>query len=1226
MNRLVLLFLAAVSLVFHTNAMSASNEKNESMPDKVKVALLSRTLNNHTYHDPTHNIETDYVSGLAEKLGIETEFLVYPNVDAVHKALKSHEVDIAVGLSDLGSSDYIFSTPLYKSSIAIWYRNKNLVHMSPDSMKWACVKGSLYCQKLYERGLPNIIEAANFSDAIQHVNDGKADTVLDSYVSLLAYVNSGQRTIGRLEIPDWFGAEDIRIGATADSRLLIHNINLALDEFKLTQSLTSHHAYHKIDRSSITFRNTGSKTVRYTVWEDSYPLFYRDTTGELVGYIPDILKLVESRTSVHFDYVAIPDGYTPLEMLENGSIDFLPSIKLDAHELGWTEVSKPIVSNKYFSVRYKNQISSKNATEGVLFSEKPAYQSVKNKIFGNKVITYTNVKALIHDLKMGELSRAYVREDILNYLITNDDDSRLIVNRSRYKKIDVSLTVRKGDKELSDLIYGVATTINDSELRRIQSDYSPFNVVYGYDKSMVIIGLSILAGIIVLLIFIGALSYKNVKLKASITKKSAQQTQDDLKLLQSIINGLPNQIFIHDVNHKLLLSNCTGVASGRCKHCNLVQSGVDKIKVVENSEELSRVIDSGETIKREVKVETCSAGLETVEYYRTKIQGPTGLKEFVLTVVNDISEQKEQELALRAANDTAQQAVQSRERFLASMSHELRTPIAGMAGLLEMLKIRTDDEDTLMMIDNIITSTRHLHLLVNDILDFSKLEAQQLDLDLRECHLLREAGELLRVHCASAQKKDLDFEVNWTPTEVKVVRIDPLRFSQIINNLLSNAIKFTDEGKIIVDVKVDEQQIHVAVTDTGEGMSQEVIKTVFNPFFQADSTIARRYGGTGLGLSIVHNLIQVMGGSIHIDSEVGEGSTISFSIPYELVRTYNESQKIVYAKYHGADPVIAQWIEKWTSNNCGAYPVDKQIDVFDEEQFDQSLCGKNCIVIRKKLDSFRNSKGRCVDINSTPLFADLLFDAVVGSEKNSVTDEEEVLVPLNGKVLVAEDNPINQLVFKQQLNELGVDVDIVDNGLVALELLQANTTNYDLLITDCHMPVMDGYELVNRIRQLPELSHLTLIGCTAEDSRVANEKAQNSGFDAVLYKPYGIKNLYKLLVQFLVSAESTNAFWLENYDHSDATILSHVYVDTMQSDLTLLKQAKEDKKQLRDVVHRIKGGAGTIGETNIHKRALELEQCMQNREGNLAELFDVLVVDITASIEQTKAWINEQQA
>jgi len=1195
------------------------------MPEKVKVALFTRTLANHTYHDPTYDIETDYMLGLAEKLGVEMEFEVYPSVEQVHNAVITRQADLAIGFSTTTNKNFIYTSRVYNSSIAIWYRNKNLVHMAPKSMKWACVKGSIYCKKLHERGLPNVIETLNFNDAIKIVDDGKADTLLDSYVSLLAYVNSGHRTVGRLEIPEWFGAESIRLGALPSNRILIDSINHALADYDQNDSLVSHNIYHTIDRASTKFRINGKKSIRYTVWEDSYPLFYRDTSGELVGYIPDILKLVESRTSVRFHYVPISDGYTPLEMLENGDIDFLPSVAVDAHDLNWTNVSKPVTSIKYFSVRYKNKVPKDNAPEGVLFAQSPAYQAIKNKVFGDNAVTYTNVKALIRDLKIGELSRAYVREDIIDYLITNDDESRLIINRSGYKQIDVSLTVRSGDSELSDLVYGVATTINSKELRRVQNDYSPFNIIYGYDKSLVILGMSILAGIIVLLVFIGALWYKNFKLKASITKKAAQQTQDDLKILQNIINGLPNQIFIHDIKHQLLLSNCIWVKKGRCKGCSLAQRNSINTKVVENGEELSRVIQSGETIRREVEVQTCSAGLHTVNYYRTKIHGPSGLKEFVLTVVDDISEQKEQELALRSANDTAQKAVQSRERFLASMSHELRTPIAGMAGLLEMLKIRTDDEDTLLMIDNIITSTRHLHLLVNDILDFSKLEAQQLELDLRDCNLLREAGELLRVHCASANKKNLAFEVNWVPSDIKVVRIDPLRFSQIINNLLSNAIKFTDTGKVTVDIEVDEHQINVAVTDTGEGMSQEVIKTVFNPFFQADSTIARRFGGTGLGLSIVHNLIQVMGGTIHIDSEVGKGSSISFSIPYELVRTYHDSQKVVCAKYHGCDPVIAEWVDKWTSNK-ETLCKGQEIDIFDEEQFEQSMCRQNCIVIKKHLNAFRSRNGCCVYINSTPLFADLLFDAVVGTEKHAVADEEEISVPLKGKVLVAEDNPINQLVFKQQFNEIGVDVDIVDNGLIAFELLQAKPKAYDLLITDCHMPVMDGYELVNRIRQTPELTNLVLIGCTAEDSRVANEKAQNAGFDTILYKPYGIKSLYQLLSKYLLSPLTGDDFWLNKYDASDAAILSQVYVDTMQSDLVLLEKARDDRKSLREIAHRIKGGAGTIGETNIQQRALELEQCMQNREGNLAELFDVLVADITTSIEQTKAWINEQQA
>lgn len=1223
MNRLFLLFIAAISLVFNTYAMSAPSDRSNTMPSDIKVALLSRTLDNSAYHDPTYDIETDYVDSLAKSLDVNVEYIIYPTVAALHQAIDNKQADLAVGLSDTSDSNFIYSQTLYQSSIAIWYRNKNLMHVSPNSMKWACVKGSIYCKKLALRGLPNIYEADSFSDAVNQVNTGRADAVLDSYVSLLACVNSSTQTIGRIEIPDWFDTESIRIAGHKNSQLLLQNINLVLSQDAKLSGIHSDNIYHQIDVARNAVSNEGNPTIRYTVWDDSYPLFYRDTSGEVAGFLPDLLKLIETRTSILFQYVPLKDGETPLGLLEKKAIDFVPAVVMDSHDLEWTAVSKPLASVRYFAVSYKGVEHSNKAKEGVLFADTGPYQSIKNRMFGENSITYISIKQLMEDLRNGKLRQAYVREDILDYLVANDDDDRLVIKRNSYKEIDVAITVREDDRQISDLIDGVASTINPKEVHRLQNGYTQFNVVYGYDKNFVIVGLSILAGIIALLVFILYLWKKNFQLKVSLNEKEAQRTQNDLRFLQNIINGLPNQIFIHDANHNLLLSNCIGVKNGKCKSCSLAQKNHIQHKVIENEEELSRVLEVGETIQRDLDVQTCSAGLQTIDYFRTRISGPSSNEEFVLTVVHDVSAQKEQERALRAANETAQQAVQARERFLASMSHELRTPIAGMAGLLEMLKIRTDDEDTLMMINNIITSTRHLHLLVNDILDFSKLEAQQLELDLGECHLLREAGELLRVHCASAQKKELQFEVNWQPTPVKVVKIDALRFSQIINNLLSNAIKFTDAGKITVDIALDKKQVYVAVTDTGVGMSKEVIKGVFNPFFQGDSTIARRFGGTGLGLAIVHNLITVMGGKITVHSELNLGTTVSFTIPHELVRTYESSHKVVCATYHGTDPLIESWINIWTSNSNSTCSLNS-IDIYDEDNFDDSRCEyQHNIVIKKNLDVFRSRNGRCVYVNSTPFFPDLLFDAVVGNEKMTVSDEEDMRAPLNGKVLVAEDNPINQLVFKQQLAELGVDVDIVDNGLIALELLQAKPMEYDLLITDCHMPVMDGYELVNRVRMQPELSHITLIGCTAEDSRVANEKALDSGFDTMLYKPYGINRMYKLLAQYLSSAESADEIWLEKYDATDAQILSQVYAETMEKDLALLIESKGDRKLIKEIAHRIKGGSGTVGETKVQQSAMDLENGMLNSEGNIDQLFEHLVSDITTSIEQTKAWINK---
>ena len=269
MNRLFLLFIAAISLVFNTYAMSAPSDRSNTMPSDIKVALLSRTLDNSAYHDPTYDIETDYVDSLAKSLDVNVEYIIYPTVAALHQAIDNKQADLAVGLSDTSDSNFIYSQTLYQSSIAIWYRNKNLMHVSPNSMKWACVKGSIYCKKLALRGLPNIYEADSFSDAVNQVNTGRADAVLDSYVSLLACVNSSTQTIGRIEIPDWFDTESIRISGHKNSQLLLQNINLVLSQDAKLSGIHSDNIYHQIDVARNAVSNEGNPTIRYTVWDDS---------------------------------------------------------------------------------------------------------------------------------------------------------------------------------------------------------------------------------------------------------------------------------------------------------------------------------------------------------------------------------------------------------------------------------------------------------------------------------------------------------------------------------------------------------------------------------------------------------------------------------------------------------------------------------------------------------------------------------------------------------------------------------------------------------------------------------------------------------------------------------------------------------------------------------------------------------------------------------------------
>lgn len=1196
----------------------------QSKVNSFTVAMLQHQLDGH---DPLRDINTDYIEALAREIGFKPKYKMFADIKSLILAVETKKADIAVGIFDSGKNDLILSQPLYTSSTAVWYRNQSLSHWAAESLTWGCHKGAVYCQQLSKMGFAHIVELPDFVTLPDYLIQGKIDAVLESYTTLLTSVKHPMNTLGQVELPSWAKPQQVRIAATQDFRALIDEIDVVLSRQSETSRLRSANPYHQVDIVALNYQNSGMQPIRYSAWNDAYPLFYRNRDGHHGGYLNDLLTLVEARTAFDFDYVPATEGLTPVQMLKYGEIDILPMVVKGVNNPAWMYVTDTLMSITYQHIKLPGVLAKPEAKIGVLFSDSPTYQYVKNQVFGEELTTYTSVVSLIGDLESGKLGSAYLRHDILEYLAKQRGDDRYVVLKGDDKHIEIAMAVRGDNTELKAILAGIIASVDASDIQRLQNSYSPFNIVYGVDKSLVMAGSYIGASVFILLGLIGFLWHKNLKLKVSIQEREALRSNERLALLQHVIDALPNRIFIHDTNHRLLLTNCHHcqiAASGNGKVCQMRISSSEHTCVVENQAEFDTVLRGRDVSESDVDVQSCPCGIQTINYHRTPLSGGNRDEKIILTVIDDVTRHKEQERNLLQAKNVAQQAVLSRERFLASMSHELRTPIAGMVGLLEMLKTRETNQDVRLILNNVISSADHLHLLVNDILDFSKLEAQQLQLDLAECCLLREIGELLRVHCSAAREKSLDFQVNWTPGTVKTVTIDALRLRQILNNLLSNAIKFTHAGFVRVDINVTENEVLMAISDSGDGMSPELLQTVFNPFVQADSSIARRYGGTGLGLAIVHDLVDVMRGEISLQSEPGKGTRIQVSIPVQAESHFLEpiSQQMVH--YHGEDPVIQAWLSVWRLDPSSDEAM-KGVHIYDGDQPIPDTCpGGMTVLMRQDITVFSQRSKDVVELSVSPFFPDLLY-AVLTNTAASEEATEETNEPLFGHVLVAEDNPINQLVISQQLTSFGLSVELVNNGQEAYERLQKGAEQFDLLLTDCHMPVMDGYELATLVREhLPQFSNHAIIGCTAEDSRVANERAMLSGFDSVLYKPYGLQRLYQTVAQFVPKrAENAPANWWQNYEMQDAEMLVEVFITSMNDDLMALQTKRTDRKAIHDLAHRIKGGAGTVGDQKICVAATQLEnRSKQGEQGYDAELKQLVAV-MTLSINRAEVWLNE---
>lgn len=519
-----------------------------------------------------------------------------------------------------------------------------------------------------------------------------------------------------------------------------------------------------------------------------------------------------------------------------------------------------------------------------------------------------------------------------------------------------------------------------------------------------------------------------------------------------------------------------------------------------------------------------------------------------------------QELANK--NDELEEASRVKGQFLATMSHELRTPLNGLLGFMNQLgKTRLDDQqrDYLRTIN---LSSRMLLNVINDVLDYSKIEAGKLLIETYEFDLREFIDETISTFSVSAEEKGLDLICVIDHRVHNYLLGDSLRLSQVLTNLLGNAIKFTEQGEVLLEVRQIEESdstvsLQISVSDTGIGISEESLERLFQPFVQADSSITRQYGGTGLGLVIVRRLIDLMGGSIEIESEVLRGTRFNINLMLKkqaAPENNNKAHDLSHINLYVITPNlnIARSISENLSylgivaktSSCGlaaiplirdAYVKEKNIHgiIFDHAvtdvtsaEFSDYLHAK-CNFDRIPIMLLGNisyclhgdelkKEGCCCYFNK-PLKNSELYQQLVklfissqtemGESNATIPTNEEGLKLLYGKrVLIVDDNNINRKLVQILVAELGGDFDSVENGLQAVDAYSHK--EYDAILMDVNMPVMDGLEATRRIRDLESASRRTLIfALTANALPEDKERFLKSGMDDYISKPISENSL-----------------------------------------------------------------------------------------------------------------------
>ena len=788
---------------------------------------------------------------------------------------------------------------------------------------------------------------------------------------------------------------------------------------------------------------------------------------------------------------------------------------------------------------------------------------------------------------------------------------------------------------------------------------------------------------IVPLVDANGLPEQYIGIRTDITDRKRMETQlsEQLHLVEELFEAIPLPVYLKDTEGRYVRLNRAFELFFKAPRENFIGRTLHDLLAPEDASlhaEMDTVLFAKKGTQTYEATVRCRDGIRHDTIYRKAVlTRRDGSVSGLLGTIIDITERKQAEAAVVQAKEVAEAASRAKSDFLANMSHEIRTPMNGIIGMTDLALDTTMTEEQREYLSIVKSSAESLLTIINDILDFSKIEAGKLMVEEISFDLHRVIAETLKTLALRAHEKNIELVSEIMSDVPRHVVGDPSRIRQVLINLVGNAIKFTATGEIALLTELTSRtgsaaSIHFAVRDTGIGIAPEKQLLIFEAFSQEDTSITRRYGGTGLGLSISRRLVELMGGEMWLESQLGEGSTFHFSIQLDIdaqpPQPISKDIKLSGRRILVVDDnqtnrrILCGMLGAW---NILATPADSGLAALDIIR--NGNAAFDCIILdahMPEMDGYelarlihdglptpppmlmlssgamRGDAQRCQDAGicgyfSKPISSEELLAAICrvfnSGPQDSAANENKLLtrhaiseIQSALTILLVEDHPVNQKLALNLLDKWGHHATLAQDGQQALDIFSEH--RFDLILMDMQMPVMGGIEATQRIREVERSRNLPrtpIIAMTAAAMASDREACLAAGMDDYVSKPIKVKDLLKKLLtyggQMDIPRELPAAFdydaALQTVDRETVEIIAGIFLETWERDIQRLREgvADGDAPLAERTAHSFKGSLACFAAEPAIQLSATLETLAnQGRLAEMEEQIDALEREILA--------------